>query len=86
MRLRLQPQRQLQHFLGSHGLEVFLFYSFVGIVVPYPQVNDGGEEAAVQDGVQALRIRQRVAIGTGGGGHEVKAGGCRRQRLGGAEE
>ena len=69
VRLRLQPQRQLLHFLESHGLEVFLFYPFTSSEVIIPQVYDAGEEVAVQDGVQALRIRQRVDIGTGGGGH-----------------
>ena len=69
VRLLLQPQRQLLHFLESHGLEIFLFYPFTSSKVIIPQVYDAGEEVAVQDGVQALRIRQRVDIGTGGGGH-----------------
>ncbi len=69
VRLRLQPQRQLLHFLRSHGREVFLFYVFSSSEVVHPQVCDAGEEAAVKDGVQALRVRQRVDIGTGGGGH-----------------
>ena len=77
VRLRLQPQRQLLHFLRSHGNKVFMFYAFNSSEVVQPQVSDGvtpqvydaGEEVAVQDGVQALRVRQRVDIGTGGGGH-----------------
>ena len=65
----MQPQRQLLHFLRSHDLKVFLFYVFASSEVPLPQVYDAGEEVAVKDGVQALRVRQRVDIGTGGGGH-----------------
>jgi hypothetical protein len=81
VRLRLQPQRQLLHFLESHGLEVFLFYPFTSSEVIIPQVYDAGEEVAVQDGVQALRIRQRVDIGTGGG-----PGGHMRRKQAAAED
>ncbi len=86
VRLRLQPKRQPLHFLSSHVLEVFLFHIFTrGVTaVPLPQVYDVWEERAVKDGLQALRKRQRIDIEMGGGRHEVKVGGCRRQRLGGA--
>ncbi len=86
VRLRLQPKRQPLHFLSSHGLEIVLFHIFtsgVTVVVP-PQVYDVWEERAVKDGLHALRKRQRIDIEMGGGRHEVKVGGCRRQRLGGA--
>ena len=85
VRLRLQPKRQPLHFLSSHGLKAFLLHPFtsgVTVVVP-PQVYDMREERAVKDGLQALRKRQRIDIEMGGGRHEVKVGGCRRQRLGG---
>ncbi len=36
----------------------------------------------MKDGLQALRKRQRIDIEMGGGRHEVKVCGCRRQRLG----
>ena len=47
VRLRLQPQRQLLHFLEIHGIEVFLFYPSNSSEVPLPQVYDAGEEVAV---------------------------------------
>jgi hypothetical protein len=53
-------------------------------MVETSQVYDVWEEGAVQDGLQALRERQRIDIETGGGRHVVKVGGCRKQRLGGA--
>ena len=83
--LRLQPKRQPLHFLSSHGLEVCLFHIFTrGVTVVVPsQVYDVWEERAVKDGLQALRKRQRIDIEMGGGRHEVKVGGRRRQRLGG---
>ena len=86
VRLRLQPKRQPLHFLSSHGLEVYLCHEFTrGVaVVPLPQVYDMREERAVKDGLHALRKRQRIDIEMGGGRHEVKVGGCRRQILGGA--
>ena len=84
VRLRLQPQRQLLHFLRSHALEVFLFYIFASSNIVLSQVYDVWEEGAVQDGLQALRERQRIDIETGGGRHAVKVGGCRKQRLGAA--
>ena len=83
--LRLQQMRQQLHFSRSHGLEIVLPINIASIstVVP-PQVYDVREDVAVQDGLQALRIRQRIDVETGGGRHEVKVGGCRRQRHGGA--
>ena len=67
-------------------LEIFLFHHFTSgvTVVALPQVYDVREERGVKDGLQALRKRQRIDIEMGGGRHEVKVGGCRRQRLGGA--
>ncbi len=86
VRLRLQPIRQLLHFHSSHWLEeAFCCYIFASNEVGGPQVYNVREMVAVQDGLQALLIGQRVDIDTGGGGHEAKAGGCRRQGLGGVD-